>query len=276
MQLAKAALQTAQQKANEFSAAMNPPEVERKTHDLLFGGEMESNINMGDARLNSLAALTYNSDSCERMFRLIEKALIPADNTWKSIHKALLLLHTIVLYGSELAVDKSILMARYVNNLVDYNSATVKKKGFMTIKAGGIDYGAPVRICARQLNPILLTDQAIRQARREAREAGGNAIVPMGERVQEESQGGPKLAFGQGLESSVGAGFDLAAVPGMYESRPERYFDRSNDPRRHPVHTGDSQHTRDVRRPLFWIFLGAQLHFLALLITPLNPPLNTF
>lgn len=245
MQLARGALQSAAAMAAEQIKNMNPPEVERKTHDLLFGGEMESNINMGDARLNSLAALTYNSDACERMFRLIEKALVPTENMWKSIHKALLLLHTIVLYGSELAVDKSIQMARYVNGLVEYNSATVRRKGFLT-KTGGIDHGAPVRICARQLNPILLTDQGIRQARREAREASGNAIVPMGERIVEETQG-PKLAFGQGLESSVGAGFDLAAVPGMYDARPERYFDKANDPRRHPVSTGDSQHTRDVR-----------------------------
>lgn len=55
------------------------------------------------------------------------------------------------------------------------------------------------------------------------------------------------VTFGQGLETSVGAGFGLQAVPGMYEGRPERYFDNSNDPRkRASEHTTDSQYTRDV------------------------------
>ena len=219
-------------------------EDERRTHDLLFGEGLEQNINMGDQRLNQLAALTYNADSCERMFALIEKALEPTENTWKSIHRALLLLHTIVLYGSELAVDTSIKMARYVHKLVDYNSATVKRRGFLT-KVGGTDFGAPVRMVAQTLDPILLTDQAIRKARREAREAGGNSMVPLGQ-IVEESKAAPTFSFGQGLDSSVGAGFDLAAVPGMYENRPERYFDKRDDPRKRPTVTGDAQHTRDV------------------------------
>lgn len=222
-------------------------EDERRTHDLLFGPGIEQNIGMGDQRLNQLAALTYNSDSCERMFALIERALEPTENKWNNIHRALLLLHTIVLYGSELAVDMSIKMARYVNKLVDYNSATVRRKGFLTT-VGGSDYGAPVRMVARQLNPILLTDSEIRKARKEARDAaGGNSMVPLGQ-VVEETKAAPQLTFGQGFETSMGAGFDLAAVPGMYDNRPERYFDRSDDPRRRPVVTGDSQFTRDVSR----------------------------
>jgi len=244
MQTAKAMLGRAVEAAK--AATVKEMEDERRTHDLLYGPDSELNLNMGDQRLNQLAALTYNSSSCERMFALLEKALEPTENTWKSIHKALLLLHTIVLYGSELAVDKSIQLARYVNKLVDYNSATVKRRGFLT-KVGGSDFGAPVRLQARVLNPILLTDDAIRRARKEAREAGGNSMVPLGQLIDEpKSSGGPALSFGQGIESSVGAGFDLGAVPGMYENRPERYFDSANDPRRQAVVTGDSQATRDV------------------------------
>lgn len=219
-------------------------EDERRTHDLLFGEHVELNMNMGDQRLNQLSALTYNADSCDRMFALIERALSPTENAWKSIHKALLLLHTIVLYGSELAVDRSIKIAWCVNNLVEYNSATVKRKGFLT-KTGGTDYGAPVRIQARLLNPILLTDEAIRRARKESREAGGS-MVPLGQVTQLPKSNEPVFSFGQGVDSSVGAGFDIAAVPGMYENRPERYFDRANDPRQRPCITGDSQRTRDV------------------------------
>jgi ENTH domain len=245
MQTAKAMLGKAVEVAKTVTA--KTMEDERRTYDLLFGEGVEQSINMGDQKLNQLAALTYNSDSCERMFALIERALIPTENIWKTIYRALLLLHTIVLYGSELAVDMSIKMARHVNNLVEYNSATVKRKGILTTKTGGQDFGAPVRMVARQLNPILLTDQGIRQARREARDAaGGASMVPIGQ-TAEEVKGPVKLTFGQGLETSMGAGFDLAAVPGMYENRPERYFDKTNDPRKRPVVTGDAQATRDVR-----------------------------
>ena len=250
MQTGKAMMAKAVEVAKTVTA--KAMEDEKRTHDLLFGDGTQQSVNMGDQRLNQLAALTYNSDSCDRMFALIERALIPTENDWKSIHRALLLLHTIVLYGSELAVDKSILMARHVNNLVEYNSATVRRKGFLT-KTGGTDYGAPVRMVARQLNPILLTDQGIRKARREARDAaGGSAMVPLGQ-VQEETKAAAVLSFGQGLETSMGAGFDLAAVPGMYENRPERYFDRSDDPRKRPVVTGDAQSTRDVSQTSSWL-----------------------
>ena len=69
-------------------------------------------INMGDKRLNNVTALTYNSKSCNAIFDLIEKALNPSDNPWKTILKAILLLHTITLYGPEIAIDRAISACR--------------------------------------------------------------------------------------------------------------------------------------------------------------------
>ena len=59
------------------------------------------------------------------------------------------------------------------------------------------------------------------------------------------------LTFGQGLDnqSGLGAKFSLEHVPGMYEGRPERYFDSSNDPRR-PVSVERS--AQPVYLSLYW------------------------
>ena len=67
---------------------------------------------MGDKRLNNLAALTYNVKSCSTIFAMIEKALSASENSWKTILKALLLLHTIVLYGPEVAIDRAVSICR--------------------------------------------------------------------------------------------------------------------------------------------------------------------
>jgi hypothetical protein len=63
-------------------------------------------------------------------------------------------------------------------------------------------------------------------------------LIPIGNREFEQSQSSvavESLTFGQGRmdnQSGVGAKFSLEHVPGMYEGRPERYFDSANDPRR--------------------------------------------
>jgi len=39
----------------------------------------------------------------------------------------------------------------------------------------------------------------------------------------------------------------MNAVPGMYENRPERFFDNPNDRRNRREMVQDAQHTRDVQ-----------------------------
>lgn len=47
----------------------------------------------------------------------------------------------------------------------------------------------------------------------------------------------------------MGAKFDLKQVPGLYEGRPDRYFDDTADPRRRTQQgVEDSDYTRQVRR----------------------------
>ena len=133
----------------------------------------------------------------------------------------MLLLHTIVLYGSELAVDLAIKLFRIVEKLVTYNSALIPHG--LTLSTGGVDYGKEVREAAKVLAPILYSDFEIRAARNAARE-GHDTLVPMGHVEKQSAAGGaPLLDFGQGMTAvRVGAGFGMEAIPGMYEGRPQR------------------------------------------------------
>lgn len=174
---------------------------------------------------------------------ILEKSLVPENNPWQTLFKSLLLLHTIVVYGSEKAVDSAIQKCPHVHKLREYNSALIRRSFF---SQSSYDYGGPVRKSAEALYDILMDDDGIRNARARARE-GQDSLVPIGTFV-EAPKATPNLVFGQGAATTgraMGAGFDLAAIPGMYEGRPERYFDDANDIRKGGS-TGDHQFTREV------------------------------
>ncbi len=109
---------------------------------------------------------------------------------------------------------------------------------------------------------IIVSDDSIRKARSTARSKGGiegdktsvGTLVPIGDLIDEAptTDTGHNLdGFGSGsnIKKGMGAGFDLSAVPGMYDGRPERYFDNTDDFRapRNSTKVQDSQHTRDVQ-----------------------------
>jgi len=213
----------------------------------------DSDVFMGDARLNNIAALTYNMGTCTRIFEVLKKAIIIADNPWKTLLKAVNMLHTIVLYGSELSIDFAVKLCPIVYSLTDYNSALVKRSVFSFGGGGvGTDYGGPVREQAIKLYDILSCDANIRMARAQARDGGGSWAIPKGEVQQHVQNQNNGIVFGQGnanQTSGMGAGFGLENVPGMYDGRPERYFDKDDDDRRHGVVTGDHQITREKLAP---------------------------
>ena len=206
-------------------------------------------VNMGDARLNKIAALTYNAGTCNRIFDVLNKSLSAEEHPWKTLLKSLYLLHTIVLFGSELAIDSAIKLCPVVHYLITYNSALVKKSMFGFGGNSGVDYGQPVREEAKLLYAILSSDGNIRSARIAARD-GNSWAIPVGNVPVTANKQAPTFAYGQSISaqqtSGMGAGFGLEQVPGMYDSRPERYFDNDNDFRRQPVLTGDHQFTREV------------------------------
>jgi len=119
---------------------------ERQTYDLLFKHNEQSLLQLHDQRLNNIGALTYNQDTCERIFALLENALITSENEWQTIYKAVLLVHTCIMFGSEIAVDKCIGLGPALYRLRDYNSAIHQKAGVLFNFSGGQDHGGPVRI----------------------------------------------------------------------------------------------------------------------------------
>lgn len=103
--------------------------------------------------------------------RIIEKALEPKESTWTTLFNCVLLVHTILLFGSETAVDKILNINRFIKPLQTYNSALVKGRG--------TDYGAPVREEAKVLLKLLTSDSTIRSARQNSRKEAG-VLVPLG------------------------------------------------------------------------------------------------
>jgi len=148
-----------------------------------------------------------------------------------------------VLYGSEKAVDMAIGEYRLVEKLQNYNTVQYSTENFLFGVAAGTDYGAPVRQAAKDLSSILVKDEFIRQARSQAR-SGSDCLVPLGT-VAEKPKVTQQISFGEVPMNRVGAGFGIEAIPGMYEGRPERYFDKDDDSRK-TKSTGDHQFTREV------------------------------
>ena len=101
--------------------------------------EQQQQVRLGDKRLNNIAALTYNADTSGRIFAILELCLDPQKKTWSALHRSILIVHTVLLYGSPNSVDTCIQMSMYIGRLLNYNSAT-----FSTFSRG-IDLGAPVR-----------------------------------------------------------------------------------------------------------------------------------
>jgi len=219
---------------------------ERAVSDLILNDNVS--LNFGDKRLNYIAALTFNSVQSDKIFRMLEQCINPREFPWKTLHKTLLVVKTIVVFGSEYAVDSCLNFHKegYIKRLVDYNSVISSSSFFYS---AGIDYGAPVREVARELMDILSTDENIREARKKSR-GSDDILIPMGYEAEESRAAFTEsdMMFGQGVAQSVGARHGLENIPGMYEGRPERYFDSDNDMRK-TAPTGDHQFTREAFAP---------------------------
>ena len=128
-----------------------------------------------DRRLFNIAALTYSEATCNEIMSLIASGLTPSDD-WVTLQKSLLLLRTIVLHGSEIAVDRAIQFSPDVYTLQTYNSALAPRRSSISYfsssskgGSGGTDFGAPVRKEAVLLFKLLNDDNEIRSGRAGAR-----------------------------------------------------------------------------------------------------------
>ncbi|CAM9767982.1 unnamed protein product [Chrysoparadoxa australica] len=232
-------------KVNWATHIISGSETEKKIGGFLFDDDIQWS---NSKELHGLAALTFNEEQCFVVMALIHKALDPKDNTWPTLLKAVKLTQHFVIYGAERCVDHAWDMMRELKALCIYNSSLHSRTG--SLMGSGTDYGVHVREAARSFTDLLNDKNRIRKARADAREEG--SLLPQGtsddySKPVRTQAAGPldNDAFGVVQESALGAKFDLNQVPGMYEGRPDRYFDKEDDPRRRRQEVEDASRTRN-------------------------------
>ena len=141
------------------SFLMNPKahEAEKKIAAVLFNDKAD---NASSKDLHSLAALTFNPQQADLMFRLLKVALIPEQNTWQTLVKALMLVEHFVRFGAERCVDFAWDASREVDALVAYNSALVKGSfgTKVSLSAAAAAAAAARRRRRRRRDPLLFSD----------------------------------------------------------------------------------------------------------------------
>jgi hypothetical protein len=131
----------------------------------------DTDIRMGDKQLNQLAVMTYNSRQCDNLFNLLEEAIEAELNPAKTIYKALLVIHTILLYGSEYAVDKCIALGSMISILQNYNEDNLLLKSIDSNDEENESERnlSSIRSLSMTLSSVLIKDTTIREVREIAR-----------------------------------------------------------------------------------------------------------
>jgi hypothetical protein len=218
---------------NKFAFRIFGSDTEKRLGSFLFDDDKDW---ASSREIHGLAALTFNDHECAVLMALLDRALDPKDSTWLTLAKTLKLMHHFVIYGAERCVDSAWDMQRRVEELCIYNSALHSRTG--ELMKGGTDYGAPVRRAAMELNDLLKDTNRIRRERESHREP--DSLLPIGKAddyipAQKPPELNPSASsfdsFGVVRTDALGAKFDLNTVPGMYDGRPSRYFDDTNDER---------------------------------------------
>ena len=150
-------------------------EGEKKAAPILFD---EKTDGASTRDTYALAALTFNGRECAAIFALVRKALAPAENSWRTLSKGLLLCRELVLFGAEAAVDQALTLASEIEALTRYNSATARGR-FHSLQGGGRDEGEPVRARATELSEWLRSADRIRAERLSARPPD-DKLIPLG------------------------------------------------------------------------------------------------
>ena len=223
----------------------NGSETQKRVSAFLFDDKTDG---ASSRELNGIAALTFNLGQLDEIMDLLKAALDPEQSSWRTILKGLMLCETMVQHGSEPAVNACMDLDRLVQALLNYNSALASK--LHSVRGGGRDEGAPVRSKAAELLPVLGDMDRIRSIRSAARDPGmlvpigADDYVPSKDGGDAPASSGRQDVFGMGTEDALGANFTLQQVPGVYEGRPDRYFENPDDPRQR-ISVEDSSHTRN-------------------------------
>ncbi|KAL7578417.1 hypothetical protein ACA910_012813 [Epithemia clementina (nom. ined.)] len=144
-------------------------------------------------QLNQLASFTYHERSMtggrlihERMLDVLEQVISrPLDVSVLAMHKALVVLRHLLLYGSEQVLGPARTLGKYTHVIEEkYNTALIAQQAagatgfFMRLKGGAVDKGGPAREVAKSINR-LFSDPQILQLER-SHNADPESLVPVG------------------------------------------------------------------------------------------------
>ena len=135
--------------------------------------------------LNKVASLTYNEIVCDELFEVVEKIIaFPARFTPLCLHKTLVVLKHMLIYGSEKCVNSAYGIGKFIETLQKYNTVLLaqQRRGpgavIQRLKGGGVDKGEPVREVAQQLQVLLNNINELQRIRNE--HANKDLLVPVG------------------------------------------------------------------------------------------------
>ena len=138
--------------------------------------------------LHRIASLTYSDTVRDELFDVFQQTLRrPTDYTVLTLHKTLVVLRHVVVYGCEDCVDDAAALARDVDDLRRYNTVLLAQQnpnsamGFWhRLKGGGVDRGHPVREAAERLSDLLSDRETVRRVRTVSEDP--TSLVPVGNR----------------------------------------------------------------------------------------------
>eukprot|EP00934_Nitzschia_sp_Nitz4_P002743 Nitzschia sp. Nitz4//scaffold119_size111653//109730//111403//NITZ4_004215-RA/size111653-processed-gene-0.178-mRNA-1//1//CDS//3329533911//2733//frame0 len=136
--------------------------------------------------LNKVASLTYGDAVCDDIFEMIESILAqPLNYTPLTIHKALVVLKHVLIYGSAKCVNSGYGIAKFVETLMTFNTvlAAQQKQGasafLQRLQGGGVDKGGPIREEATAVHKLLQNINELQRIRNES--ASKESLVPIGD-----------------------------------------------------------------------------------------------
>ena len=169
--------------------ALSGTEVEKKLAELMYDDNIQV---ISSLELNQIASYTYHEtsiaggkDLCEKILDMLEAVLAkPVDHSTLTVHKALIVLKHVLVYGAEKVINASMYLGAYVEALQNYNTAVLAQQGsmgmIMRFKGGAVDKGGPVREVAQQLSVLISNRQQLQYER--STKADPNSLVPIGSR----------------------------------------------------------------------------------------------
>lgn len=135
--------------------------------------------------LNRIASLTYGDEVCDDIFEILEQVQSrPMEHSVLTVQKSLVITKHIMIYGSEKCVNSTLSLQRGVEGLLEFNTVLWAQQlqgaaaMMHRLKGGGVDKGYPVREAAKEVWPLMMDLNKLRELRNNS--ADPNSLVPIG------------------------------------------------------------------------------------------------